>query len=44
VLTFYGCNAATVEYDIPSINRQSTVYIKRVANDNIVLCEALGAD
>ncbi|MBT8072003.1 MAG: FG-GAP repeat protein [Gammaproteobacteria bacterium] len=44
VLTFYGCNAATAEYDIPSINRKDTVYLQRVANDNIVLCEALSAD
>jgi hypothetical protein len=39
VLTFYSCNSATVEYDIPSINRQGTVHIRRVANDNILLCE-----
>jgi hypothetical protein len=44
VLTFDSCNSATVEYDIPSINRQGTVPIRRVADDNIVLCEALNAD
>ena len=44
ILTFEGCNSATVEYDIPSINRQGIVPIRRVANDNIVLCEALRAD
>ena len=43
-LTFTSCNSATVEYDIPSINRQGTVPIRRVANDNIVICEALSAD
>jgi len=43
-LTFHHCNSATIEYDIPSINRQGTVPIKRVANDNIVLCEALNAE
>ena len=43
-LTFDGCNSGTVEYDIPSINRQGIVPIRRVANDNIVICEALKAD
>ena len=43
-LTFDYCNSGTVEYDIPSINRQGVVPIRRVANDNIVLCEALKAD
>lgn len=41
VLTFNSCNSGTVEYDIPSINRQGMVPIRRVADDNIVLCEAL---
>ena len=41
VLSFSGCNSGTVEYNIPSINRQGTVDIQRVAGDNIVLCEAL---
>jgi len=44
ILTFFGCNSGTVEYDIPSINRQGVVPIRRVANDNIVICEALRAD
>ena len=44
LLTFDSCNSATVEYNIPSINRQGTVPIRRVADDNIVLCEALNAD
>ena len=44
ILTFEGCNSATIEYDIPSINRQGIVPIRRVANDNIVICEALRAD
>ena len=44
ILTFDGCNSGTVEYDIPSINRQGIVPIQRVAGDNIVLCEALRAD
>jgi hypothetical protein len=41
ILTFDDCNSGTVEYDIPSIDRQGTVPIERVANDNIALCEAL---
>lgn len=44
ILTFTSCNSGTVEYDIPSINRHRTVLIQRVANDNIALCEVLGAD
>ena len=44
VLTFYNCNAGTVEYDIPSIKRQGTVHIQRVATDNVVICEALSTD
>lgn len=43
-LTFYGCNSATVEYDITSIDQQGTVPIRRVANDNIALCDVLGED
>lgn len=31
ILTFDGCNSGTVEYDIPSINRQGIVPIQRVA-------------
>jgi formylglycine-generating enzyme required for sulfatase activity len=41
ILTFDGCNSGTVEYDIPSIDRQGIVPIQRVVNDNIALCEAL---
>ena len=44
LLTFDSCNSGTIEYDIPSINRHGIVPIKRVANDNIVLCEALSKD
>ncbi len=40
-LTFSDCNSGLVEYDIPSINRQGSVPIQRIANDNIVMCEAL---
>lgn len=40
-LTFESCNSATLVYDITSIGQQGTVPIRRVANDNIALCEAL---
>jgi hypothetical protein len=40
-LTFENCNSATVEYDITSIGRRGSVPIKRVANDNVALCESL---
>jgi hypothetical protein len=43
LLTFTSCSSGTVEYDIPSINRQGVVQIQRVADDNIVLCETLNA-
>ena len=40
-LTFSDCGSGLVEYNIPSINRQGSVPIQRIANDNIALCEAL---
>ncbi len=40
-LTFESCTSGTVAYNIPSINRQGSVPIKRVAKDNATLCEAL---
>lgn len=40
-LAFDSCNSGTVEYNIPSINRQGIIPIQRVANDNIALCEVL---
>ena len=43
-LTFEDCNSGLVAYDIKSINRQGSVAIQRVANDNIALCEALNAE
>jgi polyhydroxybutyrate depolymerase len=44
ILTFDSCNSGTIEYDIPSIDRQGIIPIVRVANDNIVICEALSTD
>ncbi len=43
ILTFDSCSSGTVEYDIPSVSRQGIVPIQRVANDNVVICEALSA-
>lgn len=40
-LTFESCTAGVVEYDIPSINMQGSVPIRRVAEDNVELCEVL---
>jgi cyclophilin family peptidyl-prolyl cis-trans isomerase len=40
-LTFEDCSSGLVEYDITSIDRQDSVPIQRVADDNVVLCEAL---
>jgi len=44
LLTFTSCWSGTVEYDIPSINKQGNVPIQRVADDNIALCEALNSN
>jgi len=44
ILSFSSCNSGTVEYDIPSINRQGIVNIQRVAEDNVELCEMLNRD
>ena len=41
ILTFDSCRSGTIEYDIPSINRQGIIPIERVADDNVVICEAL---
>lgn len=43
LLTFDSCNSGTIEYDIPSINRQGIVPIERVVSDNIALCEVLAS-
>ena len=43
-LTFESCTTGTIEYDIPSINRQGLIPIERVAHDNIVICEALSTE
>jgi len=40
-LTFDDCNSGTAQYNIPSINRQGTIPIQRVATDNVGVCEAM---
>lgn len=40
-LTFDDCNSGTIEYNITSIQQQGIVPIRRVADDNIVICETL---
>ena len=41
-LTLTGCNSGVIEYSLPSIGRQGTIPIQRVADDNVAFCEALG--
>jgi len=41
IIEFSGCNAATVSYDIASVDRQGVIPIERVAPDNVGLCESL---
>lgn len=43
-LTFSDCSSGLIEYNIPSINRQGSVPIERVASDNVALCEALTSE
>ena len=40
-LEFTNCNEGTASYNIPSIDAQGVVPIKRVAKDNISLCRTL---
>ncbi len=42
MLKFNTCNAGTVTYDIPSIDRQGEVPIERITLDNVPLCYLLG--
>ncbi len=41
ILTFKNCNEGTVSYDILSIDSQGDVPIRRIAGDNIPLCNVL---
>lgn len=39
ILQLNHCNSVTLDYDIPSISRQGTLQLQRVANDRLELCE-----
>ena len=41
MLEFSTCNAGTITYDIPSIDRQGVVPIERIVLDNVPLCYLL---
>ena len=41
ILEFTDCNSGTISYDIPSVDRQGTIPIKRISLDNVPLCEQL---
>jgi hypothetical protein len=41
IIEFTDCNAATLTYDIPSVDKQNTLLIQRVTQDNVALCELL---
>ena len=41
IVEFTDCNAGTVRYDIPSVDRQGVIPIERIALDNVPLCEEL---
>jgi len=43
-LVFAGCNEAQVTYDFPAQGLSGTIPIRRVAVDNVALCEALVED
>jgi len=43
-LSFDSCSSGTVEYNIPSIERQGIIPIRRVADDNVTLCKALNTE
>lgn len=40
-LEFAGCTEGMVSYDIPSLNLQGKIPIRRIADDNVFLCEKL---
>jgi endonuclease I len=41
-IRFSGCNAATVDYDIPSLNLSGEIPIERIVLEKTAQCEALG--
>jgi hypothetical protein len=43
-LEFSTCNAGTVTYDIPSVDRQGVIPIERIVLDNVSLCYMLNSE
>jgi hypothetical protein len=44
MLEFSTCNAGTVTYDIPSVDRQGVIPIERIVLDNVSLCYMLNSE
>jgi hypothetical protein len=44
MLEFSTCNAGTVTYDIPSVDRQGVIPIERIVLDNVPLCYVLNSE
>jgi hypothetical protein len=44
MLEFSTCNAGTVTYDIPSVDRQGVIPIGRIVLDNVSLCYMLNSE
>jgi formylglycine-generating enzyme required for sulfatase activity len=42
-VTFTDCGHAILEYSIPSLGLSNTMSIVRITQDNVILCEVLGA-
>lgn len=40
-LEFSDCKTATMSYDIPSIQKQNTIPLVRIAKDNVAMCQGL---
>ena len=43
-ITWTGCNAGEVTYDLPSLGLAGVIPIERLALDNVALCEALAGE
>ena len=44
MLEFTTCNAATVTYDIPGVDRRGVIRIERIVLDNVPLCYLPGTE
>lgn len=43
-IVFHDSNSATLSYDFPSLGLKGEIELRRIANDNVPLCEALLAE